>query len=97
MPAIPISLGPAHFNRKGDAAAYLKEMLYKYDLGDRVSAADALVLHGALARHPASVEKIGAGVDYFSVRSADYGTRCFWINRVDGSTEKFSINACLYG
>lgn len=97
MPAKPISLGPAHFDRKGDAETYLKDMLYRYELGDRVSANDALVLAGALEHHPDSVGKIGVGVDYFSVRSADFGSRCFWVNRVDGSTDKFSITACIYG
>jgi hypothetical protein len=35
----------------------------------------------ALARHPEAKEKIGAGVKDFSVRKADYGTKCFWMNR----------------
>ncbi|WP_362988829.1 DUF3223 domain-containing protein [uncultured Sphingopyxis sp.] len=41
--------------------------------------------------------KIGCGITHFSVRTADFGTRCFWLNRPDKSTEKFSHTACIYG
>lgn len=90
---IPVTLGPMSFNKKGDAIAYLNAMLKKYDVGDRVSAADAVVLNAALARHPESEEKIGTGVKDFSVRSAEFGTKCFWVNRTDGTTVKFSHKA----
>ena len=95
MPAKPTSLGPLRFRSKTDAAAYLKAMLHKYDVGDKVSAADSLVLTAALKRHQKAAEKIGCGIAYFSVRSADFGSKCFWVNRTDGSTEKFSYKNCL--
>lgn len=97
MPAKPFSLGELHFGKKGDAVAYLNAMLQKYDVGDKVSAEDSKVLIAALARHPEGDEKIGSGVAGFSVRTADYGTKCFWVNRTDGATEKFSHRACVYG
>lgn len=97
MPAKPIALGPLHFAKKGDAVEYLKVMLNKYDVGDKVAASDAEVIMAALSRHPDAKAKIGCGVSHFSVRSADYGSRCFWVNRLDGSTEKFSYRSCLSG
>lgn len=97
MPAQPISFGNLHFTKKGDALAFLKAILQKYDVGDKVSAADSVVLRAALAHHPEAVAKIGCGIADFSVRSADYGTKCFWINRTDGTTDNFSIKACVYG
>ena len=97
MPAKPISLGSLNFTKKEDAAAYLKDMLYRYDLGDKVSSRDADTLMAALKRHPNAEEKIGCGISSFSVRSADFGTRCFWMNRTDGMTEKFSYITCVYG
>lgn len=97
MPAKPFSLGELHFEKKGDAVAYLNAILHKYDVGDKVSAEDSEVLIAALARHPDGDEKIGAGVAGFSVRTADYGTKCFWVNRIDGTTEKFAHRACVYG
>jgi hypothetical protein len=47
--------------------------------------------------HPDAASKIGGGVTHFSVRSADFSTKCFWVNRVDGTTEKLSYQACVYG
>lgn len=97
MPAKPITIGTRHFAKKGDAAAFLQAILHRYDVGDRVSSADEDVLRAALALHPDAKEKIGCGIKSFSVRSADFGTKCFWINRLDGTTEKFSYMACVRG
>ncbi|BCD88221.1 hypothetical protein PSm6_46280 [Pseudomonas solani] len=97
MPAKPITLGPRNFAKRGDAIEFLKEMLGRYDLGDRVNSEDAVFLRAALENHPDSAKKIGCGIADFSVRSADFGTRCFWVNRTDGSTEKFSITASIRG
>jgi hypothetical protein len=63
----------------------------------RISADDAIVLKAALALHPEAQAKIGCGISHFSVRSADFGTKCFWVNRTDGTTEKFSFRSCIYG
>lgn len=93
----PVSIGPHHFSKKGDAADFLKAMLHKYDIGDKVSAEDAELLRAALALHPDAITKVGSGISHFSVRSADFGTKCFWVNRTDGSSEKFSYYACIYG
>lgn len=97
MPAKPISLGAMHFDKRGDAVKYLKKMLSRYDAGDRVSAEDALILQAALRNHPDAAARIGSGITDFSVRTADFGTRCFWVNRSDGTTEKFSITKCIHG
>ena len=72
-------------------------LLQKYDVGDKVSADDAVVLKAALERHPEAAEKIGCGIASFSVRTADFGTKCFWVNRTDGTTEKFSYASCIRG
>lgn len=97
MPAKPISLGHMHFDKRGDAVKYLTDMLHRYDLGDRVSTEDSVILRAALEHHQNATDKIGCGISYFSVRSADFGTRCFWVNRPDGTTEKFSISASIRG
>ena len=97
MPAKPFSLGDLHFAKKGDAVAHLNAMLHKYDVGDKVSEEDSKVLIAALARHPEGDEKIGSGIAGFSVRTADYGTKCFWVNRTDRTSEKFAHRACVYG
>jgi hypothetical protein len=96
MPAKPIMLGSMYFERRGDAKVYLKQMLNKYDVGDRVSPEDEIILSAALAHHAEAATKIGCGIASFSVRSADFGSQCFWVNRTDGTTEKFSISSCIH-
>ncbi len=97
MPAKPMTLGSLQFAKKGDAYAHLKAILQRYEIGDKVSAADAGILMAALQNHPNAAIKIGGGVTHFSVRSADFSTKCFWVNLVDGTSEKFSYRTCVYG
>jgi hypothetical protein len=97
MPAKPITIGSSYFAKRGDAAAFFQAMLNRYDVGDKVSPADAELLRAALALHPKAKEKVGCGVTYFSVRSADFGSKCFWVNRIDGTTAKFSYITCIRG
>lgn len=97
MPAKPVQVGNIHFSSKRDATKFFREMLHRYDLGDKVSSCDGSLLASLLDMHPEAAEKIGAGIQSFSVRSADFGTPCFWVNRTDGTTEKFSFRACLSG
>jgi hypothetical protein len=91
----PVSYGDLHFNTQTEARAFLNAMLKKYDIGDRVSASDGVILSAALALHPEAADKVGTGIKDFSVRSADFGSKCFWVNRTDGTTEKFSHKACV--
>lgn len=94
MPVKQVKIGSLSFAKKGDADEFFKSMLYKYDLGDTVSADDAEHLISLLAMHPEADNKIGVGIESFSVRTADFGTRCFWVNRADGTAEKFSFKSC---
>lgn len=91
----PVKIGDIQFSKKGDALAHLRDILNSYSLNERVSDEHAKFLLSALANHPEYVDKIGVGIDSFEVRSADYGTRCFWIVRTDGSTERFSYKSCV--
>lgn len=50
-----------------------------------------------LGMHPDAAAKIGAGVKRFFIRSdVDMvGSKCFWVERVDGSETDFSYNKCI--
>jgi hypothetical protein len=95
LPKKPVHIGGHDFEKKDDARAYVKDLLYKYELGDTVDHVDTQFLKALLDRHPEKAEKIGVGVASFQVRSADFGTRCFWITRKDNSSEKFSTKVCI--
>ncbi len=91
----PVEICKIRFEKKGDALNYLRQILNKYTLNSRLNAEDEKFLRSALERHPEHEQKVGSGVDYFEVRAADYGTRCFWVVRVDGSVERFSYKSCV--
>ncbi|WP_439486529.1 DCL family protein [Blastomonas fulva] len=90
----PSRIGELEFASKGEAQAFLRDILYSYVPGDDVSEEHAAILTQALQNHPESEEKIGSGIAGFKVRSAEFATQCFWVQRTDGSTEKFSHKAC---
>lgn len=93
--AQPVEIGDMYFSKKGDALNHLKSVLNSYRPEERVSAADEIFLLEALKKHPEVNEKIGVGVDHLFVRRADYGTKCFWVRRTDGSEERFSYKSCV--
>jgi len=90
-----IEIAGQKFEKKGDALAYMKAMLNRYRPGATVSGQDAAFLAEALKRHPEAPTKIGAGIRGFEVRSADYGTQCFWVLRTDKTEERFSYKSCV--
>lgn len=89
-----IVIGREVFTTQAEARERFRSILYKYRLGETIDAADAQFMTLALQRHPEAVTKIGSGIQSFQVRAADFITRCFWVDRVDGTSEKFSFNAC---
>jgi len=93
--AQPIEIAGKVFTKKGDALDYLKNMLNSYRPEERVSETDSYFLTCALEKHPEVNEKIGSGINGFFVRSADYGTKCFWVERTDGTVERFSYKSCV--
>ncbi|MER9644734.1 DCL family protein [Mesorhizobium sp. M0239] len=66
-------------------------------VGERVDNFDAPELRALLRRHDEEREKVGSGIDHFEVGDApdDFGGRCFWIIRTDGSRIDFSFKHCL--
>lgn len=91
----PIEIAGKYFTKKSDALNYLKNMLNRYSPEEKVSKTDAYFLTHALKMHPEANEKMGAGVNGFIVRRADYGTKCFWVERIDDTVEKFSYKHCV--
>ncbi|MGN7870027.1 DCL family protein [Paracoccus sp. 22332] len=95
MPKKPVIIAGIEFESKGDAKLFFKKMLHEYDVSEQVSLEHEAILRAAVLRHPEAKERIGSGVESFSVRSGGYGTQCFSINRTDGTVENFSIYKCI--
>ena len=83
------------FEKKGDAIRFFREMLNRYELGDKVSDVDARDLSALLKLHTEYPEKVGKGVEYFKVDANLHGTKSFYIYRVDGSHDDFSYIHCI--
>jgi hypothetical protein len=90
-----VQIGDLTFPTKGTATEHFRRMLNRYAVGDRVADGDAVQLASLLRKHPDAEQKIGTGVDYFSVRNAEFGTRCFEVVRSDGSAIDFSFRWCV--
>ncbi|NKN01139.1 DCL family protein [Rhizobium leguminosarum] len=92
-----VQIGNRLFGKVGDASAFFSQMLGRYQVGEAVSAEDAMDLAHLLARHSEAEEKIGSGISYFIVdRAPDpYPGRCFWVVRKDGVPVDFAIKHCL--
>lgn len=97
MAKIPVDIGGLRFASKGAAEDYFRSMLYRYAVGERIPDPEATELNWLLERHPEFVDKSGVGIEYFNVRSALFGTRCFEINRTDSSKTDFSFKSCVNG
>lgn len=85
------------FDTQKEAAAYFKEMLNRYRPKQRVSNEDGADLAALLKRHSDYTEKVGRGIAHFEVMSAEFGTQCFRLVRVDGTGEDFSYPHCISG
>jgi Protein of unknown function (DUF3223) len=94
--AKPIEIDTRSFTSQQQAMEFFRLMLNRYRVGDRVTSADARDLAALLKRHNEYSEKLGAGVDYFTVMVAPgFNTNCFEIVRTDGSRVDFSYQRCV--
>lgn len=91
----PVLLETRSFKNQKEATAYFKAMLNRYRPGQRVSDEDGADLAALLKRHSEHQEKVGIGIAHFEVMSAEFGTKCFRIVRVDGTGEDFSYRHCI--
>jgi hypothetical protein len=92
----PIRTDTRSFATQSAATEFFRLMLNRYRVGDRVTIADAQELAALLKRHNEYAEKLGVGIDHFTVIVApDFKTHCFEIVRTDGSRVDFSYQRCI--
>lgn len=93
--SIPVELATRTFEKQGDATAFFKAMLNRYQPGDRLTEDDSLDVAALLERHTEYVAKVGCGVAHFEVMMTEHGTQCFRVVRTDGSGTDFSYPHCI--
>ncbi len=91
------AIAEKEFPTKTATIEFIKSILYKYNLNDKVMGEDFDFVLALLKRRPDHEEKIGVGVKEFIVRRHEkwYNTRCFYVVRTDGSKEAFGYRGCL--
>jgi hypothetical protein len=102
--AKPVVLDTRSFRTQGEATAFFSAILRHYKPGDRVRSEHEPDLRALLKRHTEYSDKLGPGIDYFFVdlpgdpedkaKLRNPG-QCFWVRRIDGSKDDFSIGTCI--
>ena len=96
--ATPVNVGNLRFKSKKEAEEYFRSICDRYAVGQRIPDPDHTRLIWLLARHASADEKVGGGVDHFSVTNMPpYNTLCFQIVRKDGTATEFSAPDCVDG
>ena len=90
-----VELGHRTFATQQDATRYFGDMLSRYAPRDTVVGEDAVDLDALVSRHPDASRKRGKGILRFFVGRDPWGGQCFNIERVDRSTDNFSIKKCV--
>lgn len=96
MSKIYAVIGGIPFKNKTEVRKYYSGVLNSYEEGYILDGMDMLFVAGLLKRHRSYGEKVGEGISHFFVtKHKTYGTRKIEFERVDGTTDDFSINYCL--
>ncbi|KAL6754290.1 hypothetical protein V8C86DRAFT_368070 [Haematococcus lacustris] len=90
------------FSNRAQAVIFFKRMLSSYADGETIEPKHAEMLEHLLQGHPRVAEKVGPGIKRFLVSQAQVqegweATRCFWLERQDGSYTDFSYLKCVNG
>jgi hypothetical protein len=92
-----ITVGKFTFKTKSKATEKTKEILNSATFGIPLTGESHEFMVGLIALHPRAADKIGCGIDNFTVNRNYMGGRGFYLNRMDGSTIDFSYPACISG
>ncbi|QBQ56244.1 DCL family protein [Nitrosococcus wardiae] len=91
----PLIINSLPFHSQQDAITYFRAMLGRYRDGEEILGKDFEMLLALLERHPRAVTKIGGGVKRLYKDKTTKTTRCFWIERQDGTVTDFSYREAI--
>jgi hypothetical protein len=92
------TIGTTHFPTKTALTAHIQALVARYQDGQTIAGADEDFVRALLHTHPNHAAKVGSGISRLTVRTVTnhgHRTRCFWIDRTDGTRTDFSWHACL--
>ncbi|MCG6495679.1 DCL family protein [Kitasatospora sp. A2-31] len=90
-------IGPRRYKSKAAAGGAVREVLYRYTIGETVGQEeDELLLRDLLSLHRDADAKIGPGIESFRVVPTQLGShQGFEAVRIDGTAIDFSYQKCL--
>jgi len=92
-----LTIGPRNFETRKAADRFVEDLLYSQPLKVAIQEPHHSFLRSLLSMHPRAKEKIGKGIDHFTVEYSVRGRRCFCLTRIDGTKTDFSFFACVQG
>ena len=93
----PLTIGEESFRTPRAAELFIQRLRNRQSLEIPIPEPHHSFLCALVARHPHAAEKAGPGIRYFTVERAVYGTRCFYLTRLDGTKTDFSYIKCVRG
>lgn len=91
------SIGDKMFQTKAEFKEFVKIILRKYEINNAINVEDLQFISELLKRHPEYDAKIGSGIKAIVVKTdGNWGnTKCFHIQRTDGTETDFSYITCI--
>ena len=93
----PLTIGQRSFETRNAAERFVEDLLYSQPLKVALHEPHHSFLRALLAMHPRADEKIGKGIDHFTVEYSVRGGRCFCLTRIDGTKTDFTFYECVLG
>ena len=92
-----LTIGDKSFDTRKAADRFVEDLLYDQPLKAAIKEPHHSFLRALLSMHPRAEEKIGKGIDHFTVENSVRGGRCFCLTRIDGTKTDFSFYECVQG
>jgi hypothetical protein len=91
------TIGPRSFPTLNAARRFVDDLLYRQPLNVAIQEPYHSFLRALLSMHPRVEEKVGEGIDHFTVVYSVRGRRCFCLTRIDGTKTDFTFYECMQG
>ena len=90
-----LTIGHKTFETRKAADRFVEGLLYSQPLKVAIPEPHHSFLTALLSMHPHAEEKIGKGIDHFTVEYSVRGGRCFCLTRIDGTKTDFTFYQCM--
>lgn len=95
--SIKVQIGDKAWLNKKSALEHYQKILASHSAGSILDDEEYEDIAALLLNHPSAKQKIGSGIKSITVNSDQFGTKCFHVNRTDGTSDNFSYKKCVNG